>query len=157
MPIPPLDPFGLLPVGVYDCTVDEISERFGGASDSHRRDLFNGFYRWRSLLVRRNLPFELHVDGSFTTSADQPKDVDVAIRLPPSTRALRKAIAQARDLLDPDLTKPQFYVDPWYFFETEDGPDPVDYVRLFCGMRPEDAQEHGVPADHIRGILRVCP
>lgn len=155
MPIPLLDPHGLLPLGVHDCTVDEIGERFGGSNDGPRRDLFNGFLRWRGLLLRRNLPVEIFVDGSFTTSKDYPGDVDVALRLPAPTRELARALREADDLLNPAKTKPTYSVDVHVFSDGVDEPASGNLVRFYSMMRPEDARRHGVPGNHVRGILRV--
>lgn len=158
MPIPPLDQHGLLPIGVHLCTVDEIARAFGGATDGHRRDLFNGFVEWRGLIVRKNLPFELHVDGSFTTNKARPSDVDVALRLPlpQPTRENLRTLASLDELLNPEIAKTRYHVDP-HVFHMPLADDETDMVRFFCTMKPEAARRHRVPPTHIRGILRVMP
>ena len=37
MPIPALDPRGLLPEGIHDCTLDEIKAAFGAFQSTDRR------------------------------------------------------------------------------------------------------------------------
>ena len=80
MAIPAFDCDGFLPVGVHDCTLDEIRGRFGSFQRSDRRsNLFKklesfigevraaGFARW------------LLVDGSFVTRKAEPNDIDLVL------------------------------------------------------------------------------
>ena len=41
MPIPDFEQDGFLPVGIHDCTIEEISERFGRFQSSDRRPSLN--------------------------------------------------------------------------------------------------------------------
>ena len=81
MPIPAFTTDGLLPEGIYDCTLDEIRERLaapfsepiGGAS------CLNG---WRSCIrvtQASGLVIAVIVDGSFVTDKDAPNDIDLII------------------------------------------------------------------------------
>ena len=80
MPIPNLNGFGLLPEGVFDCTLAEAQARFGNFQDSDRRPQL-----WRKLkeflrevsacgLVRGVL-----LDGSFVTEKPDPDDIDLIL------------------------------------------------------------------------------
>jgi len=80
MPIPALDDRGFLPLGIHDCTLDEIKGTFGRFHHSDRRpqlfaklQLFVGEARAAGL-VRRIL-----VDGSFVTSKPEPNDIDLIL------------------------------------------------------------------------------
>jgi len=82
MAIPTLEPDGFLPVGLHDCTLDEIRIAFGSFQGSERRpQLFN---RLREL-VRESAATKfirsLLVDGSFATDKPEPNDIDLVLVL----------------------------------------------------------------------------
>lgn len=66
-------PWGVLPPGVHDATIEEIAARF--ATTPHRAWLFAGFVRAVDSLRAAgcNVVF---LDGSFTTAKDHPGDFD---------------------------------------------------------------------------------
>ncbi len=72
-------PYRVLPVGVHECAEPEFAERFVGdypASQS-RRLIWQGFARLRREAVEQNIAGHQWVAGSFTTSKENPGDVDV--------------------------------------------------------------------------------
>lgn len=158
MPIAPLDKFGLPPAGTEVCTVDELADAYAGATAGHRRDLFNGFVEWRRLILAKNLPLQVFVGGSFTTSKERPGDVDVALKvwLPPPTRETLRALKALKELVHPDIAKARYSVDAHLFHDPLQD-DETDMEKFLRRLRPEDAQRHGVPWDHVRGIYRVMP
>lgn len=82
MPIPALDAHGLLPVGLHDCTIDEVEERFGQFTRSDRRVALMKQLRAYCGELRRVVQASfLVVDGSFVTSKDEPGDVDILLAL----------------------------------------------------------------------------
>lgn len=80
MPIPNLDATGLLPSGIHECTLDEIRTRFAGWG--RRREIFDAFARYLAE-AHGSVVSWVAVDGSFTTGAEHPNDVDLIIVLPP--------------------------------------------------------------------------
>jgi hypothetical protein len=83
MPIPELNTEGLLPEGVYDCTLDEIGARFGRFQMTDRRIWL--FEKLRELVEEERqagLAIELFVDGSFVNDKPEPNDIDLVIVLP---------------------------------------------------------------------------
>jgi hypothetical protein len=83
MPIPLLDQHGLLPVGVHDCTLEEIKARFGSFQRSDRRPQL--FQKLAALIAEmRSARFAryLLVDGSFSTAKPDPNDIDLVLVLP---------------------------------------------------------------------------
>ena len=83
MAIPALDKEGFLPPGIYECTLAEIRERFGGfqSSDSRQR-LFQKLEGFLSETRRAGLAASLIVNGSFTTAKAEPGDIDLVVVLP---------------------------------------------------------------------------
>ena len=72
MPIPAFDEHGLLPVGVHDCTLDEIKASFGsfqGSQGSDRRpQLFAKLESFVAEARAARLVRSIIVDGSFVTT-----------------------------------------------------------------------------------------
>jgi hypothetical protein len=82
MPIPPLDPDGLLPVGVHDCTLAEIKQCFGAFQRSDRRpQLFGKLESFLGEARNSGLIVSVIVDGSFVTAKSEPNDVDLILIL----------------------------------------------------------------------------
>jgi len=82
MPIPPQNADGLLPAGIYDCSLDEIRTRFGNFQGSDRRlRLFERLGELVATMRRSGLFEAVLVDGSFVTQ--KPNDVDLVAVLRP--------------------------------------------------------------------------
>ena len=75
--IPDSDENGYLPPGVHLATLDEIEARFGREPEI-RRVQFESL-RWLVDLARRAGAERLVINGSFTTDADEPNDVDCVL------------------------------------------------------------------------------
>jgi hypothetical protein len=83
MPIPPLDDDGFLPLGVYECTIDEIRESFGRfQSNEQRIRLYDKLSAYVGELRSWGVAKELYVDGSFVTVKNSPSDVDLIVVAP---------------------------------------------------------------------------
>jgi len=78
MPIPELNADGLLPAGIFDCTLEEVRQRFGGFQGSDRRlRLFARFEEFMSVIRRSKLFEAVLIDGSFVTEKAAPNDIDL--------------------------------------------------------------------------------
>jgi hypothetical protein len=76
MPIPELSPDGFLPTGVFDCTLDEIRQKFGSFRGTERRPkLFARFEEFVTAIRRSNLFEAILIDGSFVTEKAVPNDI----------------------------------------------------------------------------------
>lgn len=80
MPIPDLDNNGLLPSGVYECTLAEVKERFGTFDESDQRVvLFAKLREYTQELAQWGIVREIYIDGSFVTKCAKPNDIDMVI------------------------------------------------------------------------------
>lgn len=78
--IPPFSDAGCLPVGVYDCTMDEAAGRFAGFQSSDRRpQLWTRFTEFMREAKACGLVDTVLVDGSFVTATAEPNDIDLAL------------------------------------------------------------------------------
>ena len=88
MPIPELNENGLLPAGVYDCTLAEIGMRFGRFQRTDRRvQLFAKLCALVEEEQRAGIAMELFIDGSFVTDKAAPGDIDLVIVVPEEYRS----------------------------------------------------------------------
>jgi hypothetical protein len=93
MPIPNLNEQGLLPPGIYDCSLEETGERFGTFQSTDRRTrLYEKLQVFLQQVRSTNLVIAVIVDGSFVTSKSAPNDIDLILVLP-SSHDLRAELA----------------------------------------------------------------
>jgi hypothetical protein len=82
LPIPALDENGLLPVGVHECTLEEIEASFGQFLASDRRPrLFRDLKRYVDEVRVAAVGRYLVVNGSYVTGKPNPNDIDVLLIL----------------------------------------------------------------------------
>jgi hypothetical protein len=73
----------LLPVGVHDCTLEEIRARFGSFQGTdHRTRLFQKLQDLVAEARAAKFCRSLLVDGSFATAKLNPNDIDLVLVLP---------------------------------------------------------------------------
>jgi hypothetical protein len=85
MSIPKLRKDGWLPVGIHDCTLEEIEKHFGRFKRTDRRiQLFEKLQQLVRDAYQTGLVKEFFIDGSFTSAKDEPGDIDLIIVLTPS-------------------------------------------------------------------------
>jgi len=82
MPLPALDPDGLLPAGVHEASLEEIGKRFGRFVETERRvQLQDALVRFTAEARATGLIAALIVNGSFMTGKAQPEDIDIIVVL----------------------------------------------------------------------------
>lgn len=80
MPLPGLNAAGRLPVGVHDCTLEEIGERFGAFQGSDIRVRpFEKLKEYLRELGKTGFAAAVIIDGSFVTSKPEPEDIDLIL------------------------------------------------------------------------------
>ena len=83
MSIPAFNADGLLPAGVFDCSLADVRERLGSFQGSDARPrLFERLEVVVAAMQRSTLFEVLLLDGSFVTAKDEPNDVDCAVWVP---------------------------------------------------------------------------
>lgn len=85
MPIPELNPTGLLEPGLHEATLQEVKARFGQFQRSDRRAaLMAALERYVDEARQSGVAEAVLVDGSFVTAKDEPGDVDCILVLDPA-------------------------------------------------------------------------
>src|SRR6266446_605770 len=84
MPIPEFSADGLLPPGIYDCTLQEIRQRLGSFQRTEQRPrLFAKLEQLATAMNQSGIFQAILIDGSFVTTKAVPNDVDLIAVLPP--------------------------------------------------------------------------
>lgn len=136
--IPPFQPDGYLPEGIYWCSEAEVLFRFGSASRRRRR-LVLRLRRWLEL-GRQIGAHRLLVDGSFVTAKTEPHDIDSVIFLPEDfTQQIKREFAPALELEEMLLTR-----RPEELFAAEDETDWQEWVAFFSQTRETDRRRKGL-------------
>ncbi len=82
MPIPDLNEDGFLPEGIYESSLEEVRQRFGGFQRTDRRPaLFTKLSLFLTEARASGLIEAVIVDGSFVTAKDEPSDIDLILVL----------------------------------------------------------------------------
>jgi len=150
MPIPDLTPFGVLPVGRHDCTLEEIEAAY--TATDHRRALWGdlrGFLAW---VDPQPKPTSIYFDGSFTSDKTTPSDIDVVFDLDGCDNATRNHWLIVFATQQPAI-KRDYRVDFWVYFPGM----PNDLRAFFAYVRPEEAIKRGMGPGDLKGLLRVAP
>lgn len=148
MPIPALDQQGLLPVGTYDCSLEEIELSFcwniqRGELLGRLRDFLNQV--WAPLGIQA----PLWIDGSFTRKKEIPEDIDVVADV---THLDAQAAAPVIFLwFERERLKTEYKVDFW----VKHPMFPNDLTQFFCYAGTKAAAELGIDSKQRKGILRI--
>lgn len=112
MPVPELNADGFLPPGVFDCSLDEICQRFGSFQGSeHRQRLFARFQELVFAMRRSEIFEAVLVDGSFVTEKAAPNDIDLIAVLRPDHSFERELSMAQYSLVSRPLLRRRFGFD----------------------------------------------
>ncbi|SDQ06979.1 DUF6932 family protein [Virgibacillus salinus] len=147
MAIPPFDKNGLLPIGVHDCSIEDIERIFSSLPNKDvRNKLFNNLLGYIENIKVAEIPCNhLLVDGSYVTDKEKPSDVDLALITPydytPETLTLAHYEVMHRDTVKSKYGFTLFHV----FYESASLKEIIEYYQ---GVK--------APRQHLKkGILRV--
>jgi hypothetical protein len=148
MPIPAFNDFGILPMGLHNCTLEEAKNFFSW--NDHRVEVweqFSGFLEWAESMPKHAVLF---VDGSYVTDKTLPNDVDVAIDLAGCSIADQNLWFGDWGRRCGEF-KANFLTDS-YLFVTGSG---NDFSVFFQYMRVSEAMERGLDSGDSKGVLRI--
>ena len=82
MQIPDFEANGLLPSGIYDCSLETIRSRFGTFQNTDQRPvLYRKLQEYLEEARNTKLVYSVVIDGSFVTTKSAPNDIDVILVL----------------------------------------------------------------------------
>lgn len=149
--IPTFDDNGLLPIGIHDCSLQEIANRL--CWTSKRQVIFDGLtnfldMEWKPL----GLTYPFYIDGSFVRNKPMPEDVDIVIDASGTNDPRILAQVFSFRFRHSDI-KTAYYVDVWVKHPLI----PNDLSAFFQYVGLKAAAELRLQADDKKGILRITP
>jgi hypothetical protein len=151
MPIPELVD-NVLPEGVHDCTIEEITAAFGRFQRSDRRIELTGKLRAYLIEAKRVGILSVYVDGSYVTALDEPQDIDLIVILPSSwdfTRDLKPF--EYNTVTKAGVKRVKL---PFDLFVYADGADEIGRMVAFFSQTNRVKYPDLTSRDH-KGLLRV--
>jgi hypothetical protein len=143
MPIPALNTDGFLPVGTFDCTLQEIRECFGKFQGSDRRPrLFTRLQELFQAMQRSGLFEALLVDGSFVTAKSAPNDIDLVAVLRPGHNFERDLPMSEYALVSRAMLRRRFGFD--VVIAERDSHLHKTYVEFFSRVRDNPGMSKGM-------------
>lgn len=146
--IPTLESNGLLPSGVHECSLDDISAQF--TWNDHRTQLFTSFRLFLVSEIQPHFPYPILFDGSFVTDKELPSDTDVVLDLSGATDAQRwKALVFMQS--NQDRIMQDYRVHFWINL-----PGLNDFAAFFQYVGVKTASAKGLNPLHLKGILKLA-
>jgi len=152
MPIPQLNQYGLLPVGIHLASMDDVYARF--CTSSHRWRLWQGLHQYINKLEScgaLDCVSHIYIDGSYISDKRLPADIDVCFYIPQSADAA-SCVKLFEAVADQAGIKAKYGVHPFIQIEGLAGMD-VFFQRL----REKDAMHRSLkllPKTAQKGIVR---
>lgn len=146
MSIPPLNEYGLLPPGIYDCSLQEIGARLGTFQSTDRRPrLYEALQEYLAHVHSTGLVIAVIVNGSFVTNKHDPGDIDLVLVLPSNHDPGPELPPMAYNVLSRQRVRTRYRFD--ILVTQEETPEYQQYTAFFQQVR-------GQP--HLRkGLLRI--
>jgi hypothetical protein len=148
MPIPAFNDFGILPMGLHDCSLDE-AKNFCSWND-HRIEVWERFSRFVEWAASMPKPAILFVDGNYVTDKALPNDVDVAVDI-----SACDAVGQNQWFGEWGRRHAEFkndFATDFYPYLTGNG---NDFGAFFQYVRVSEALERGAAPGTNKGVLRI--
>jgi hypothetical protein len=143
MSIPALNADGVLPPGIFDCTLAEVRERFGSFQISdQRRRLFARLEELCGAMQRSGLFKALLVDGSFVTGKSAPNDIDLVAVLRPGHDFERDLPMSEYALVSRAMLRRRFAFD--VLIAEQDSQPCRTYVDFFSRVRDNPGVRKGI-------------
>lgn len=148
MPIPPLDNLGLLPKGIFDCSLTEIKDVF--CNNKHRESLFDGLMHFLDVeWYPHGIDAPILIDGSFVRGKTSPDDIDLVLDVTGRSDA-DLVVALGLHFRREELKK-LYSVDVWPRHQKM----PTDLGTFFQYIGDKAAAELRLEPKYPKGILRI--
>jgi len=141
--IPALNEDGFLPDGIFECTIDEISERFGSFQRTDKRpNLFKGLLSYYNELKSANIGKHLIVNGSFVTTKDEPNDIDVLLILKDDVELSGDLPPFKKNTMSRKYINKYYQLD--FHFGFEGDPSATNILEIFLEVKYQPEKTKGI-------------
>jgi len=143
MPIPDFNEDGLLPLGVYDCSLDEVENRFARFQTTDKRlQLFDKLLNYIKEVRATKRVSSVIIDGSFVTNVDIPSDIDLVLILPPDHNFAEELKPVEYNVLSKKRVNKRYGFDA--FLAKENSLVYKEYVAFFQQVKYKPSKNKGI-------------
>lgn len=143
MRIPNLNEKGVLPIGVYDTTFEEIEERFGKFEINDRRlRLCEKLKGYLDAVRSTHLVLAVIVNGSFVSAKKTPSDIDLILIFPAGHDLTSELPPFEHSVLSPKAVKRRVKFD--ILVAIEDSQGLSEYTTYFQKRKDKPGESKGV-------------
>jgi predicted nucleotidyltransferase len=143
LPIPDLESTGFLPEGIHECTIEEISDRFGRFQTTDKRPTLNGgLVRYISELREAAIGKYLIVNGSYVTSKDSPSDIDVLLVLKDDVDLTNNLPPFRKNAISKKYINKYYKID--FHFGFENDVSAINILNNFLEVKYQPGKKKGI-------------
>lgn len=143
MAIPSFNESGLLPEGIFSCTLSEVKARFGSFQKTDQRPrLFARLEELAQAMERSGLFEFLIIDGSFVTENSVPRDIDLIAVLKSGHNFERDLPMSEYALISRSMLRRRFGFD--VVVAERDSQLYISYVEFFSRVRELPERRKGL-------------
>lgn len=151
MPIPAFAD-NVLPIGVHDCTVEEVRERFGQFRRSDRRmKLTDKLVEYLAEAKQSGVVSAVVIDGSYAMNKDEPEDIDPIAVLPAEFDFAQSLRPYQLNAIDPAAIRRQYRFDAFAYKDGEEGLE-----KLIAAFASVSDKHSGRTGRTHKGMVRVA-
>jgi hypothetical protein len=150
MPIPDFID-NVLPVGVHDCTPDEVAERFGRFQRSDRRmTLTERLRRYLDEAQQSGIVEAVIINGSYTMALDEPDDIDLIAVLRGDFDWTQELKPYQSNAIDRKAIRRNYRFDGFAYLEGQ-----VELANLIAVFATVPEKHSGLTSRTHKGMVRV--
>lgn len=143
MPIPDFNPDGILPAGIFTCSLEEIEEHFGRFRGTDRRpSLTFKLIEYMKELRSANIAKSIIINGSYITDIDQPNDIDVLLILKDDIDLSQPFPPFIKNSFNNTYIKKHYKLDFKFGFENHPSTDEI--ISLYSKVKGHPDKEKGL-------------
>lgn len=143
MPIPEFNSDGLLPEGIFTCSLEEIEQHFGRFRGTDRRpNLTVKLIEYMRELRAANIAKSIIINGSYITDIDQPNDIDVLLILKDDVNLSEPFPPYVKNTYNNTYIKKYFQLDFKVGFENHPSTDEI--IALYSKVKGQPDKQKGL-------------
>lgn len=151
------DEKNLLPLGIFDATLEDVQEHFGGFQKSDRRmKLYRHLEDYVKALRKTDWPWILLIDGSFVMKCvDEPEDIDLVLVMPKDWNLAADLPPYLYNLVSKRRVQQEFGMD--VFVTVAGSAVEKKWLEFFQQVNIKWCEQFNWPGNSKKGLVRVRP
>jgi hypothetical protein len=149
--------YGILPPGIHEMTLEEVSRCFGNVpKSSHRLRLYEKLKEYVERLQTLQIGIALIVDGSFAMPCiETPEDIDIVLVMPENwDKALERIPDEYYNVVSSERVEDEFF-GLHVFAVAENSPHYHSWIRVFSEIKGDWRVMFDIPQNVLKGLIRI--